>query len=411
MAKLTLQQIFQQGSAAFALGHRLPGYVRKAAWALMVCRTAALGGHVQRCPDGHFERIWYNSCRHRLCPHCSWLQIERWLATQKARLLACDHDHAIFTIPDELRGLWLANVKPMTDLLFTAVRETLFELLGDATYLGARPGLIATRHTWSQTLVLHPHLHCLVTGGGVTDEGEWRMVRNGFLLPVRVVMALFRGKLLAALDTAVYEGTLTLPDEMTLRHWATLRNRLGRAKWNVHIRERYPHGVGVLTSVARDLRGGPIANQRLVACDQGVVTFRYRRNGEGAGEEPPSQGCMHVSIEEFIRRYLLHVPAPGTRVVRAYGLYAATKREALAGCRAQLGQGPTAEPVVLDWQTACRDRGDAHPERCPRCGRLLVRLGVILPARSPPPARGLMQVVACTAGHAWALAGRRRALR
>jgi hypothetical protein len=181
---------------------------------------------------------------------------------------------------------------------------------------------------------------------------------------------------------------------MTMRHWVTLRNKLGRQKWNVHIRERYAHGAGVLTYLARYLRGGPLANQRLVACEQGVVTFRYRLNGERAGEEPTSQGRMRVSIEEFIRRYLVHVPPPGTQVVRSYGLYAATKREALAGCRAQLGQEPMAALVILDWQTACRERGDAHPERCPRCGRLLVRLGVILPARIPPPEHVPKKVVA-----------------
>jgi len=394
MAAVTLQQIFQQGYAAFAQGHRLPDHVRAAAQAIMTCRTAVLGGHVQRCPEGHFERLWYNSCRHRLCPQCSWLQIERWLAIQKARLLMCDHYHAIFTMPDDLRGLWLANVKSMTDILFTVVRQTLFELLADDRYLGARPGLIATLHTWSQTLVFHPHLHCLVTGGGVTEAGEWRPVRNGFLLPVRVVMALFRGKLLAAVDSAVQRGTLTLPDGMPLRHWAMVRHKLGRTTWHVHMRERYPHGVGVLTYLARYIRGGPIANQRLVSCTQGVVTFGYRLNGEGAGGEHPRQGRMRVSIEEFIRRYLLHVPAPGTRVVRSYGLYAPTQGEALAGCREQLGQGPVEKPGVLDWQRACRDRGDAHPERCPRCGRLLVRLGVILPARIPPPAHVSAKVVA-----------------
>ncbi len=164
MTKLTVQQIFQAGYAVFAQGHRLPDYVRRAAWAILVCRTAVLGGHVQACPEGHIERVWYNSCRHRLCPQCSWLQIERWLASQKARLLACDHYHVIFTLPDELRGLWLTNVRPMTNLLFATVWETLGELLSDPKYLGAQPGLIAALHTWSQTLVLHPHLHCIVTG-------------------------------------------------------------------------------------------------------------------------------------------------------------------------------------------------------------------------------------------------------
>jgi len=394
VAGLTIQQILHQGYAAFERSHALPSYVRKAAWALLVCRTAVLGGHIQACPEGHVERVWYNSCRHRLCPQCAWIQVERWLVTQKARMLACEHYHVIFTLPDELRGLWLANVRPMTTLLFAAVHETLDELLGDEKYLGACPGIIAALHTWSQTLVLHPHLHCLVTGGGLTEAGDWRPVRNGLLLPVRVVMAVFRGKLLAALDTAVHEGTLTLPDGMAMRHWGTLRHKLGRQKWNVHIRERYPHGAGVLTYLARYIRGGPLANRRLVACEQGVVTFRYRLNGEGSGDEPMPQGRIGVSIEEFLRRYLVHVPPPGTRVVRAYGLYAPTKREALASCREQLGQGPMAAPVVLDWQTVCRDRGDAHPERCPLCGRRLVRRGVVPRSRIPPPRDGASEVAA-----------------
>jgi hypothetical protein len=127
MAHVTLQEIFQPGYVAFAQGQRLPGYVRRAAWAIMACRTAVLGGHVQRCPDGHFERAWYNSCRHRLCPPCAWLQAERWLVTQKARLLAGDHYHVILTLPDELRGFWLVNRKPLTAVLFATVRATLFE--------------------------------------------------------------------------------------------------------------------------------------------------------------------------------------------------------------------------------------------------------------------------------------------
>jgi hypothetical protein len=394
VAGLTVQQILQHGYAAFERCHPLPAYVRKAAWALLVCRTAVLGGHIQACPEGHVERVWYNSCRHRLCPQCAWLQVERWLVRQKARLLACDHDHVIFTMPHELNDLWLANVAAMTQLLCATVHETLDQLLGDEKYLGARPGIIAALHTWSQTLLLHPHLHCLVTGGGLTDAGHWRPVRNGFLLPVRVVMAVFRGKLLAALRQGLAHDQLTLPEGRSRQQLANLLNKLGRTKWNVHIRERYPHGVGVLTYVARYIRGGPFANQRLVACAQGVVTFRYRLNGDEVGGKSGRLGRMRLSIGEFIRRYLLHVPPPGTRVVRCYGLYAPTKGMALASCRAYLGQGPVVPPAVLDWQTACQARGDAHPERCPRCGRQLVCLGVILPARIPPPRAILWEVVA-----------------
>jgi hypothetical protein len=390
--KLTLQKILQWGYAAYERHHARPNHVRRAVWAILACRTARLGGHVQACPDGHIERAWYNSCRHRMCPQCTWLQSERWLLQQKARLLACEHYHVIFTMPDELRGLWLANSRPMTQLLFATVRETLCELLGDAKYLGAQAGIIAALHTWSQTLVFPPHLHCLVTGGGLTDDGQWRAVRHGFLLPVRVVMAVFRGKLLAALRQGVAQGQLRLPEGRSPQQLANLLHKLGRTKWNVHIRERYPHGAGVLTYLARYIRGGPLANRRLVACENGGVTFRYRVKGDESGGQ--QSDLMALPIEGFIRRYLRHVPEPGTRVVRGYGLYAPTKGEALAVCRAQVGQGPVAAPAVPDWQTACQDRGDDHPARCPVCGRRLVGRGVILPLRIPPPSAMPWAVVA-----------------
>jgi Putative transposase/Transposase zinc-binding domain len=380
--KLTIQSILQEGYKVYEQSQALPGYVRHAVQALLACRTALLGGHVQSYPEGHIERVWYNSCKHRICPQCAWLQIERWLAKQQARLLACEPYHVIFTLPHELSALWLANVAVMTTLLFASVRDTVLELLGDRNYLGATPGMIATLHTWSQTLLLHPHIHALVTGGGLTGTGQWVGVRNGFLLPSRVVMALFRGKLLDAIRQALRQGQLQLPAGMHPQACANLLHKLGRAKWNVHIRERYPHGAGVLTSLARYLRGGPLANRRLVSYGDGKVTFRYRVNGEAA--DRPRSRLMTLPIEEFIRRYLRHAPAPGTRVVRAYGLYAPSKGETLTVARAQLGQGPVATPVVLDWQTACSQRGEDHPERCPVCGRLLVCSGVIARASGPP---------------------------
>src|SRR5438445_4159550 len=263
--------------------HALPAHVRRAARAIMQCRTAALGGHVQACPDGHMSRIWYNSCRHRSCPQGAYLQTERWLALQRARLLACDHYHVLCTLPHELNPLWLANVSVMTTLLLQAVRDTLGTLLADPKYLGAQPGIIAALHTWSQTLLLHPHLHCLVTGGGLTPGGQWVTVRNGFLLPVRVVMAVFRGKLLAALRRALDRDELVLPEARSPQQWRNLLNRLGHAQkapWNVHIRERYRHGVGVVTYLARYLRGGPIKNARLVAWDGARVTFMYHARQE-----------------------------------------------------------------------------------------------------------------------------------
>jgi hypothetical protein len=181
--KLTLQTILQQGYEAYVQSHVLPGSVRLAVHAILACRTALLGGHVQACPQGHVERIWYNSCKYRICPQCAWLQSERWLVHQKARLLACDHYHVIFTIPSELQDLWLANVAAMTKLLFASVHDTLRELLGDPNYLGATPGILATLHTWTQTLRLHPHIHALVTGGGLTAATNGWRCTTGFCSP------------------------------------------------------------------------------------------------------------------------------------------------------------------------------------------------------------------------------------
>ena len=387
MGTVTLQTIFQDAFPRYEPTHPLPSHVRKAARAIMQCRTAALGGHVQACPDGHMSRIWDNSCRQRSCPQCAYLQTERWLAPQRARRLACDHSHVIFTLPHELKPLWLANVPVMTTLLFQAVRDTLGTLLADPKYLGAQPGIIAALHTWSQTLVLHPHLHCLVTGGGLTSDGHWKAVRNGFLLPVRVVMAVFRGKMLGALRRALDRDELVLPEAMRPQQVRHLLNRLGHAQktpWNVHLRERYCHGAGVLTYLARYLRGGPLKNARLVAWDGERVTFTYRTRAEGQASGGTSWWCMTLSSADFLQRWLLHGPAPQTRTVRSYGLSHHPYAEGLALCRAQVGQPPVVVPVVLDWQTACAQRGDAHPERCPACGQLLVCMGVIPRGGAPP---------------------------
>src|SRR5262249_26089766 len=222
MGLMTLQDIFCGAYPDYERTPPLPAHVRRAARAIMQCRTAALGGHVQACPDGHMARIWYNSCRHRSCPQCAYLQTERWLALQRARRLACDHYHVIFTLPHDLNPLWLANVPVMTALLCQAVRATLLALLADAKYLGAPPGILAALHTWSQTLGLHPHVHCLVTGGGLPADGQWQAVRHGFLLPVRGVMAVFRGKLLAAIRQALAHEALTLPEAVRAQQMLNL---------------------------------------------------------------------------------------------------------------------------------------------------------------------------------------------
>jgi Putative transposase/Transposase zinc-binding domain len=387
MALVTLQTIFQDAFPAYEQSHPLPPHVRKAARAIMQCRTAALGGHVQECPDGHISRIWYNSCRHRSCPQCAYLQTERWLARQRARLLACDHYHVIFPLPHDLNPLWRANVPLMTTLVFQAVRDTLGTWLADPKSLGAQPGILAALHTWSQTLVRHPHVPCLVTGGGLTADGTWQAGRTGFLLPVRVVMAVFRGQLLAAIRQALAREEVALPEGMRLQQLLNLLTRLGhprKSNWNVQIRERYRHGAGGVTYLARYLRGGPLKNARLVAYDGDRVTLTCRPRSEEANGDRPAAQRLTLLVADVLQRWLLHVPVPQTRVVRSYGLYHPTQAAALAVCRAALGQPPVETPAVLDWQTVCAQRGALPPECCPTCGQRLVCTGVIPRGGAPP---------------------------
>lgn len=378
---MILQRIIQYGYDRIKAEKSLPAHVRRAAERICVCRTAALGGHLQTCPEGHVERQWYNSCKHRSCPVCAYTSVERWLDKQKARLVDCDYYHVIFTLPHDLHQLWLANVRAMTDLLFHATRDTLFELLEDPKYLGAEPGVIMALHTWGQTTGLHPHAHCLVTGGGLAPDGAWRAVKNGYLLPGRVARDLFRGKFLDAVRRAVEQDKLVVPPGERRQQVLNMLNKLGRAKWNVRIQERYAHGVGVVTYLGRYMRGGAISNRRIVAWDGGKVRIRYKdyRATDEAGRTKQRQ--MELSIEEFMQRLLLHVPEPGHKVVRSYGLFAGSRRADLDRCRQLVGQSPVEEPPVRSWQECVAPFGAANPGICPVCGARLIKREVFRPRR------------------------------
>jgi putative transposase len=230
--------------------------------------------------------------------------------------------------------------------------------------------------------VLHPHLHCLVTGGG-WDGAQWHAVRNGYLLPARVVMPVFRGKLLAAVQSALDAEQLTLPRQMTLPQLRMLLPRLGRQKWHVQIMQRYAHGQGVATYLARYLRGGPLKPGRIVAWNDQSVTFRYADNQDPDAQGRGKRKLLPRAVEDFLQRWLLHVPPPGLQVVRAYGLYAPATRATRAQARQVLGQSPVTLPQPLDWQTYCAQQGPQHPECCPVCGQRLIRTATVAPQRFP----------------------------
>jgi len=382
----TLRGIFQEHFEAYAGRHRLPAYVHRAAYWIARCRTAELGGHLRRCPQGHSERAFYNSCHQRICPQCQGLATERWLERQRARLLDGAHHHLIFTIPHELNALWCWNRATMAKLLFGAVRETLMELLGDPRHLGAQPAFLAALHTWGRSLSLHPHVHVLAADGGLSAEGAWVKPRRSHFLPARVLMLLFRGKVLAALRHAIEHRTLRRPPDLPHARCAALLNRLGRKKWNVHIRARYAHGQGVAAYLARYLKGGPLKNTQLLPAVSGAVRFRYRphRDEDDCSSDPV---VMRLTPEAFLARYLAHLPQPGLQSVRGYGLYGSRAGARLDRARAALGQPPVPEPEPLTVEAfLARFERTPAADTCVRCGARLRFVPLINHGPAPPPA-------------------------
>jgi hypothetical protein len=239
------------------------------------------------------------------------------LVRRVRELLPCDHYHAVFTVPSELRVLWVHNPQQLPNLLFGAVSGTLLTLLGSTQILGVVPGVTLTLHTWSKSLQVHPHVHALVTGGGLTLTGKWRSCREGFLLPVRMMAQVFRGKLLQGLEQAIRKNQLRLPSGMDRDGALAVLRTAARVKWSVWVAQRYPHGQGVMRYLSGHLRGGPLHDGRVVAYDGATVRLALR-----------DEATLDLPAKEFVGRLLQHVPIRNLRVVRHYGLYAHTQREA-----------------------------------------------------------------------------------
>jgi hypothetical protein len=380
---VTLQSILQTSFAAYVAAQQVPRRVWRAARAILACRTAALGGHVRQCPAGHVTEVWYNSCRHRACPRCCFQRIGQWLDGWQQQLLPTDHFHVIFTLPSELQELWRWNRQLLTEVLFSSVRETVLTLLSDPKWLGATPGMLATLHTWSRTLAFHAHVHCLISGGGLTVRGSWQPVRTGFLLPVAVVRSLFRGKVLGAIEELWLTGKLQVPPHWPKDGVRQVLVQAARQKWNIRIAERYRHGRGVVKYLARYVRGGPIKDHRLVRFDGHEVTLWYGNHRDWDNPGKPRHAELTLRVGEFLRRWSEHVPLPGVHMVRAWGLYASTQRRKLERGREQLPEeeAPQERPPRVQAEPPNHDR---PWERCPVCQQPLVPVQILPRAGAPP---------------------------
>jgi hypothetical protein len=367
----TLQTIFQTSFSSYASKHRLPLKYHQAARAIMTCRTPAQGGHEQYCPDGHESRIQYHSCRHRSCPLCNALPKEQWAQKQFHKLLATDHYHVIFTLPHELLPLWRYNRHWFTNTLFHTVSDTLTTLAKDPKHLGALPGMILSLHTWGRNLILHPHIHCLITGGGLSPNGEWKGLKKDYLFPSRVVRALYQGKVLSALWQAVREGEIAIPPSLTRSEVERSLKQIARKKWNVRIQPPYAHGKGVMKYLSRYVKGGPISNHRINQADSHSVEFSYRDHHDDA------QKTQQLSTDNFIERILDHVAEPGQHVIRHYGLYGHQARDKRNVCRSQLGQPPEQDIEKMTWDDFISKHSTNQAGCCRECGKRLQRGAMI----------------------------------
>lgn len=311
----SLQSVIRRGYADYRRSRRVRSDVARAATRISLCKTSVLGGHVSRCECGATCSIHYNSCRHRSCPQCSGGKRAQWLEGLRDDLLPCDHVHIIFTVPEELNILWQHNRALFSDILFKAARLSIEALCKDPRYLGAKPGIISALHTWGRNLSIHPHVHCLVSAGGLTDDGTFRLSRRKTFLPARPLMHLFRGKFRAHLRRAVIKEKLRIPRQLTPVRVLSLLNRLGRVRWNVRVQERYPHGASVAGYLARYMSGGPLSNKRIEDETDESVTFQYVDHRDG------QQKAMTLSANDFLDRWFEHVPPRGLRTIRRSGLY------------------------------------------------------------------------------------------
>lgn len=350
------------------------------------CRTAALGGHVEQCDQCHYQRVAYNSCRDRHCPKCQSLARAQWIEDRQAELLDTQYFHVVFTLPEEIAAIAYQNKEKLYNILFQATSETLRTIAADPKHLGAEIGFFAVLHSWGQNLLFHPHLHCVVPGGGPSPDGtRWVACRPGFFLPVRVLSRLFRRLFLQLLERAFDDGQLQFFSALEeihdrpgfLRYLAPLRE----AEWVVYAKAPFAGPQQVLDYVGRYTHRVAISNNRLLDIGDGRVQFRYKDYRDDS-----QQKTMTLSADEFIRRFLLHVLPGGFHRIRYYGFLGNRHRkEKLSHCRHLLGMIEPKETAPPEGgEEDYRDRHEALTAsslwQCPICHRgRMITIGTIDP--------------------------------
>jgi len=387
---LELADIFRGYGPAYRQAHEMPVRHLRAMRAVEICRTAELGGHVDECDHCGRLRISYNSCRNRHCPKCQCLDKERWLEARKEDLLPTVYFHPVFTVPEGVKPLALRNQDVVYSILFKAASESLKELTEDPKHLGAEVGFIAVLHTWTQTLMDHPHLHCIVTGGGLSPDGlRWIPCKGEFFLPVKVLSRLFRGKFLAYLKEAHEKGKLVFPGKVAhlkdKSAFNVLLKELYGQEWVVYCKPPFQSAERVMDYLGRYTHRVALSNDRLVKLEGGQVTFRYRDRKDNDRIKP-----MTLDASEFIRRFLLHILPDGFVKIRHYGILSNRNRNTKLGlCKRLLSvdcRHEGREKKSESWQDLLTRITGHDPRICPYCGKgTMVLKEVLNPSALPLP--------------------------
>jgi hypothetical protein len=364
-----LARVIERFGTEFEAQHSPNAYIRRTLSALLRCRTSSLGGHVDKCDHCGHIRISYNSCRNRHCPKCQNIQREAWIESRKQDLIPVPYFHVVFTIPDKLNDLFLHYPVLMYNLLFRAAWETISQFF--FIKLQAETGMLAVLHTWGQNLSFHPHVHCVIPGGGINFKGQWKEVNtsvNGkvFLFKVENVSAVFRGKFLAGMQKHVPQ------DKRFIRE-------LYKTPWIVYAQEPFAGPEQVIEYLGRYTHRVAINNHRLLSIDEYGVRFRYRDYRDNR------QKVMTLKGTEFLRRFCQHILPKGFVRIRHLGLLSTSKRSQLRELQQAFG---IIVPVVKDkkdWKEICNDHLNYNPDLCPHCGKgMMVPIEVLRPGRAPP---------------------------
>jgi hypothetical protein len=372
--KLEVADVFRRYGNAYRQksGASLSTTQRRVMTAIEVCRTAALGGHVEQCDGCGHQRICYNSCSNRHCPKCQSLARAEWIENRQSELLQTQYFHVVFTVPEEIAAIAFQNKRVVYGILFRAAAETLRLIGADPKHLGAEIGFFAVLHTWGQNLFHHPHLHCVVPGGGLSSDGQrWISCRPGFFLPVRVLSRLFRRLFLKYLDKAFDSDRLhfsaSLENLRCRKDFARYLEPTKKSEWCVYAKPPFAGPEQVLDYVGRYTHRVAISNSRLLDIENDHVRFRWKDYRDG-----DQQKTMTVSAEEFIRRFLIHVLPDGFQRIRYYGFLSNRYRQQkLALCRQLLGMPESVPEPLPEQPKDYRDRIEkltgSSLRQCPVC--------------------------------------------